>query len=96
MRKRRKRGNRSQPASLRRTTVRRFSWKATVEKLRRGILLYSVLTISRSLPIEMDIDTSAKSSKAKKGKTIIKRRGKRSNIVFPKFGDKKAIRKKTK
>lgn len=46
--------------------------------------------------LEMDVDTTAKSSKVKKGKTIVKRRGKRSNIVFPKFGDKKAIRKKTK
>lgn len=41
----------------------------------------------------MDIDTTAKSSKAKKGKVIIKRRGKKSNIVFPKFGDRKIIRK---
>lgn len=41
----------------------------------------------------MDIDTAAKSSKIKKGKGIIKRRGKRSNIVFPKFGDKKSLRK---
>lgn len=42
----------------------------------------------------MDIDTTSKSApKAKKGK-IIKKRAKKSSIVFPKFGDKKTIRKK--
>ncbi|KAJ4391370.1 hypothetical protein N0V93_004987 [Gnomoniopsis smithogilvyi] len=41
----------------------------------------------------MDIDTTAKSTKPKKGKAI-KRRGKKSNIVFPKFGDRKTIKKK--
>lgn len=40
----------------------------------------------------MEIDSTTK-SKSKKGK-IIKRRGKKSNIVFPKFADRKSIRKK--
>lgn len=43
----------------------------------------------------MEIDTTAASTKTKKGKkAITKRRGKKSNIVFPKFGDRKSIRKK--
>ncbi|CAN8097224.1 unnamed protein product [Discula destructiva] len=43
----------------------------------------------------MELDETAQPAKSKKGKkAIIKRRGKKSNIVFPKFGDRKIIRKK--
>ncbi|KAK7736919.1 hypothetical protein SLS63_003269 [Diaporthe eres] len=35
----------------------------------------------------MEIDQTSKSTKSKKGK-IVKRRGRKSNIVFPKFGDR--------
>lgn len=41
----------------------------------------------------MEVDTIAKSSKPKKDK-IVKRRGRKSNIVFPKFGDRKTIKKR--
>lgn len=41
----------------------------------------------------MEIDAAGKSTKSKKGK-VIKRRGKKSNIVFPRFGDRKTIRKR--
>ncbi|KAG6365348.1 hypothetical protein INS49_006958 [Diaporthe citri] len=35
----------------------------------------------------MEVDQPSKSTKSKKGK-IVKRRGRKSNIVFPKFGDR--------
>lgn len=54
-----------------------------------------MLTLFPSLAA-MEIDGSAKSQsqpKSKKSK-IVKRRGRKSNIVFPKYGDRKTIRKK--
>ncbi|KAF3770444.1 hypothetical protein M406DRAFT_105371 [Cryphonectria parasitica EP155] len=41
----------------------------------------------------MDVDTAKSQTKSKKGK-VVKRRGRKSNIVFPKYGDRKTIRKK--
>lgn len=43
--------------------------------------------ISCSTPAAMEVDQPSKSTKSKKGK-IVKRRGRKSNIVFPKFGDR--------
>lgn len=50
--------------------------------------------ISNSLSTAMDIDTGAKSHSRSKKSKIIKRRGKKSNIVFPKWGDRKTIKKR--
>lgn len=42
----------------------------------------------------MDIDTSADPQTKPRKSRIIRRRGKRSNIVFPKFGDHNKVKKK--
>lgn len=59
---------------------------------RQTIYTWEVIDADHSLLVAMEIDT-IKSSKPKKGK-IVKRRGRKSNIVFPKFGDRKTIKKR--
>lgn len=50
-----------------------------------------ILTATYRL-VAMEIDPTTKSTKSRKGK-IIKRRGRKSNIVFPRFGERKTIKK---
>ncbi|KAK7737746.1 major facilitator superfamily transporter protein [Cytospora paraplurivora] len=42
----------------------------------------------------MDIDTSADAQTKPRKSRIIRRRGKKSNIVFPKFGDRNKVKKR--
>ncbi|ROW17798.1 hypothetical protein VPNG_00558 [Cytospora leucostoma] len=42
----------------------------------------------------MDIDTSADPQTKPRKSRIIRRRGKKSNIVFPKFGDRNKVKKR--
>jgi hypothetical protein len=42
----------------------------------------------------MDIDENAKQPKSKLKGRIVKRRGRKSGIVFPKYGDRNKVKKR--
>lgn len=50
--------------------------------------------LTTSVLASMDVDETAKPTKSKLKGRIVKRRGRKSGIVFPKFGDRNKVSKR--